>query len=85
MLSVLSGAEERWEELGERLGVGESKMNEIRQHHQSSTDRMEAVIKFFIRYYYGPSWQLIASALQLMGLQDLADVVTTKYVRGRQL
>ena len=85
MLSVLSGVEERWEELGERLAVWRSKMNEIRQHHQSSTDRMEAVTIFYIRYYHAPSWQRIASALLKMGLQDLADVVTTKYVRGRQL
>ena len=85
MLSVLSGVEERWEELGELLAVGESKMNEIRQHHRSSTDRMEAVLNFHIKYYHTPSWQIIASVLQRMGLPDLAYVVTTKYVRGRQL
>ena len=85
MLSVLSGVEKRWEELGEKLYVSQSKMNEIRQHHRSNTDRMEAVINFIIRYYHTPSWQRIVSALQEMGLQDLADVVTTKYVRGRQL
>ena len=85
MLSVLSGVEERWEELGEKLGVWQSKRNEIRQHHQTSTDRIAAVINFFIRYYHAPSWQRIASALQRMGLNDLADMVTTKYVRGRQL
>ena len=85
MLSVLSGVEEQWEELGEELDVVESKMNEIRQHHWSNTDRMEALTTFYIRYYPTPSWQRIASALQEMGLQDLADVVTTKYVGGRQL
>ena len=85
MLSVLSGMEERWEELGERLGVRRSKIDEIRQHHWSSTDRMEALTTFIIRYHFAPSWQHIASALQEMGLQDLADVVTTKYIRGRQL
>ena len=85
MLSVLSGVEERWEKLGEKLAVGWSKMNEIRRNHWSSTDRIVAVIKFYIRYHYAPSWQHVSSALQKMGLQDLADVVTTKYVRGRQL
>ena len=35
MLSVLSGVEERWEELGEELLVWSSKMSEIRQHHRS--------------------------------------------------
>ena len=85
MLSVLSGVEERWEKLGGNLAVGESKMNEIRQHHWSNTDRMEALTTFIIRYFPTPSWQRIASALQDIGLQDLADVVTTKYVRGRQL
>ena len=89
MLSVLSGVEERWEELGEELLVAPSvwwsKRNEIRRLHHTSTDRIGALSNFYIRYYYAPSWQHIASALQEMGLQDLADVVTTKYVRGRQL
>ena len=85
MLSVLSGMEEQWEELGRRLDVWQSKIDELRQHHRSSTDRMEALTTFIIRYHFAPSWQHIASALQEMGLQDLADVVTTKYVRGRQL
>ena len=85
MLSVLSGVEERWEELGEKLLVGRSKVNEIKRVHQSSHRRMGALSNFFIRYYYAPSWQHIASALQQMGLQDLGDVVTTKYVRGRQV
>ena len=89
MLSVLSSVEERWEELGEELllfpGVWQSKRNEIRRNHRSSTDRVGALSKFYIRYHYAPSWQRISSALQEMGLHDLADVVTTKYVRGRQL
>ena len=85
MLSVLSGVEEQWEELGERLGVGWSKRDEIRRLHHTSTDRVGALINFYIRYHYAPSWQHISSALQGMGLPELADLVTTKYVRGRQL
>ena len=85
MLSVLSGVEECWEELGEKLLVWLSKRNEIKRVHQSSHRRMGALSNFFIRYYHTPSWQRIVSALQWMGLQDLADVVTTKYVRGRQV
>ena len=89
MLSVLSGVEERWEELGEELlvvsSVWRSKRDEIRRLYHTSTDCIGALSNFYIRYYYAPSWQHIASALQEMGLQDLADVVTTKYVRGRQL
>ena len=89
MLSVLRGVELWWEELGERLleysGVWESKKEEIRRNHHSSTDRIGALSNFYIRYHYAPSWQHIASALQVMQLQDLANVVTTKYVRGRQL
>ena len=81
----MSGLEERWEELGKELGVWLSKRNEIRRLHHDSTHRIEQLIKFYIRYYPTPSWQDIASALQEMRLDDLADVVTTKYVRGRQL
>ena len=85
MLSVLSGVEERWEELGRNLGVGQSKRDEMKRLHQSSHQRLGALINFYIRYDYAPSWQRIALALQDMGLQDLVDVVATKYVRGRQL
>ena len=60
------------------------KRNEIR-HHRGSTHQMEALLTFYIRYHYAPSWQDIASVLLRMGLDDMADVVTTKYVRGRQL
>ena len=85
MLTVLSGLEEQWEELGKKLEVEESKRDEIRQYHRGSTNQMEVLLKFYIRYHYAPSWQDIASALQEMRLDDMADVVTTKYVRGRQL
>ena len=85
MLSVLRGVEERWEELGDNLGVGQSKRDEIRRNHLSSHQRLRALINFYITYDPTPSWQEISSVLQRMGLQDLADVVTTKYVRGRQL
>ena len=85
MLGVLSGVEEQWEELGKELLVGQSKMNKIRRNHLSSHQRLRALIKFYITYDPTPSWQEISLALQEIGLQDLADVVTTKYVRGRQL
>ena len=85
MLSVLSGVEERWEELGEQLNVWLSKRNEIKRVQRSSHRRMRALINFYIRYHCAPSWQHISSVLKRMGLQDLAGVVTTKYVRGRQL
>ena len=89
MLSVLSGVEERWEELSEKLllfpGVWQSKRSEIRRLYHTSTDRIGALSNFYITYHFAPSWQHIASALQRMGLHDLADVVTAEYVRGRQL
>ena len=89
MFSVLSGVEERWEELGEELlvvpHVWRSKRNEIRRLHHTSTDRIGALSNFYIRYHFAPSWQHIVSALQGMKLPDLADVVTAEYVRGRQL
>ena len=89
MLTVLSGLEERWEELGEKLlflpRVWEHKRDEIRCLHHDSTHQIEALIEFYIRYDPTPSWQHIASALKKVGLDDLADVITTKYIRGRQL
>ena len=67
------------------LEVWQSKRNEIRRLHRDRSHRIAALFNLYIRYYPTPSWQHIASALQEIGLHDVADVVTTKYVRGRQL
>ena len=61
------------------------KRDEIRRLHHTSNQQIEELLEFYIRYHFAPSWQRIASALQEMGLDDVADVVTTKYVRGRLL
>ena len=36
----------------------------------------------YVRHYPTPSWKEVATALQRMKLDKLADEVTTKYVRG---
>ena len=86
ILEVVKGIEKQWEELSKKLIKhcgGQSKRDEIRQLHHSNHHRMEALINFYIKYHPTPSWQHIASSLQKMGLHDLADSVSAKYIRGK--
>ena len=43
---------------------------------------MADVVDEYVRRYPTPSWKEVATALQRMKLDKLADEVTTKYVRG---
>ena len=43
---------------------------------------MADVVDEYVRHYPTPSWKKVATALQEMKLDKLADDVTTKYVRG---
>ena len=86
ILEVVKGIEKQWEELSKKLIKhcgGQSKRDEIRQLHHSNRHRMEALINFYIKYHPTPSWQHIASSLQKIGLLDLADSVSGKYIRGK--
>ena len=62
-----------WMELGRKLGL----------HMLSGmVHGMAGVVDEYVRRYHTPSWKKVATALQEMKLDKLADEVTTKYVRG---
>ena len=86
LMEMLKGVEDRWEELGYKLcfpyGVRGSEMQKIRLLYHSDHQRMEALINHYMRHYPLRSWKRVASALEEMQLPQLAEVVTTKYVRG---
>ena len=84
-MEVMKGVESRWEDLGSEVilsGVRHSEMEKIRHLYQSDHQKMEAIIKHYVRYYPFRSWKDVSSALERMNLPQLAEVVTTKYVRG---
>ena len=84
-MEVVRGVEDRWEDLGRKLGVRYSWRWEIRCLYQSDHQRMEALINHYVRHHPLRSWKGVASALEDTELRRLAKVVTTKYVRGMWL
>ena len=71
LMEVVKEVEHHWEELGYKLDV---QLAEVRG--------MADVVDEYVKHYPTPSWKKVATALQEMKLDKLADEVTTKYVRG---
>ena len=73
LMKVVKEVEHRWEELGHELEL---------QLQLSGVHGMAGVVDEYVSRYPTPSWKNVATALQEMKLDKLADEVTTKYVRG---
>ena len=73
-MEVMKEVEDRCNELGLKLGL--RKLVVFRMHG------MADVVDEYVRRHPTPSWKQVATALQEMKLDELADEVTTKYVRG---
>ena len=85
LMELVNGVEHRWEELGNALCfpcVRVSEVQKIRHLYQSDHQRMEALLNHYVRHYPLRCWKEVASAMERMELPQLAEVVTTKYVRG---
>ena len=82
LMEVVRGVEGHWEDLSDKLGVRLSEKEKILHLYQSDHQKMEAIIKHYVRHRPYRSWKRVADALERMNLSQLAEVVTTKYVRG---
>ena len=81
-MEVVQGVERRWEDLADNLWVRYKKKEEIKTLHLSDVVSMEEVVKDYVKYKPDHSWADIARALQMMGLHQQADTVTTQYIQG---
>ena len=86
LMEVMRGVEGRWEDLGSNLwGIHKvqfSEIQKIQRLYQNDYQKMEAIIKQYVKHYPFRSWKQVSRALERMNLPQLAEVVTTKYVRG---
>ena len=82
LMEVVRGVETCWKDLSDKLIVRHSEKEKIHHLYQSDHLKMEAIIKHYVRYHPSRSWKGVANALERMNLPQLAEVVTTKYVRG---
>ena len=74
LMEVVKEVEHRWQDLCHQLGLSLYRLSCVRG--------MADVVDEFVRHHPTPSWKKVATALQEMELDKLADEVTTKYVRG---
>ena len=77
---MVKEVEHHWEDLGCNLGL-RTKFTDGR-FELLGMHGMADVVDEYVRHYPTPSWKEVATALQEMELDKLADEVTTKYVRG---
>ena len=82
LMEVVKGLETWWKDLAGELCVQDKKITEIKNGYHDEIQRMEEVMKEYVRYKPNHSWDHFAWALQGMGLSQKADAVTAKYVRG---
>ena len=80
LMEVVKEVEDCWENLGDRLRVPYSKLEEIESLYQSDHHRMEAVVDDYIRSPT-PSWKRVAEALHRVNHKQ-AEEVKAKYVKG---
>ena len=71
LMEVVKEVQHHWWDLGDKLGL-----------QLAGVLGMADVVDEYVRRYPTPSWKKVATALQEMKLDKLADEVTTKYVRG---
>ena len=79
LMEVVKEVEHRWEDLGRKLGLPKFFDGYYQLY---GVYGMADVVDKYVRCYPTPSWKKVATALQKMELDKLADEVTTKYVRG---
>ena len=79
LMGAVKQAEHRWEDLGCELGVYAYLSENVQT---SDFQGMADVVDAYVRHYPVPSWKEVAIVLQDMKLDDLANEVTAKYVRG---
>ena len=83
LMEVVMEVQCRWRNLGVSFGV--RWVDQINWIYRSNQQRLEAVIDDYVKFYPTPSWKRVARALHEMKRHDLADEVTTKYVRGMDI
>lgn len=83
VMEVMEDQEERWDSLGDLLGVEKRERDRIGYLYQSDPhQKMRAILDHYVRHNRRVSWKRLATALKRMGLSNLADVVTADHVRG---
>ena len=82
VVEELREVEEEWRELGNQLYIPESKREDIAVTHHSDSDRLRAVLEYWIQTSPCPSWKLLVLALEWIDMFTLAKHIRDKYCGG---
>ena len=86
LMEVVKAVEHHWKDLGCKLGLRTEERQLIGEVligvGGEEIHGMADVVEEYVRHYPTPSWKQFGTVLQRMELDQLADEVTTKYVRG---
>ena len=77
LMEVVKEVEHHWNDLGHKL--------DLPMYRLVGVHGMADVVDEYVRRSPTPSWKKVATVLQRMELDKLADEVTTKYVRGMEV
>ena len=83
VMEALGEVEGDWRELGDQLFIPESKRDDIAVTHHSDSDRLRAVMEYWIQTSPCPAWKLLVSALGCIDMFTLAEHVRDKYCGGK--
>ena len=72
LMEVVKEMECHWQDLCDKLGL-----------QSDDALGMADMVNNYVRHHPTPSWKEVARALQELELHELADTVTTKYVKGK--
>ena len=81
LMEVVKEVEHHWEDLRRELGLP-TLYGYGTKWQLSGVHGMADVVDEYVRHHPTPSWKQVATVLQEMEIDKLADEVTTKYVRG---
>ena len=87
LMEVVKEVEHHWKDLGLKLGLQRDRkrfaiVGGKIQEQLYGIHGMADVVDEYVRRHPTPSWKQVATVLQEMKLDKLADEVTTNYVRG---
>ena len=71
--------------IGERLGLPQSAIDEIKSSYQSTARRKEAYLDMYANQHPWPSWRKVVYVLQECNLRQQSDDVENTYVQGEQV
>ena len=74
---------EKWDNACQVLRIPYSMQAGIQESYDSDAERKEAVIMCYITYHPSPNWEHVARVLQGIGERNLAEMVTKKYILGK--